>query len=307
MLDTVVTAKSKVMLTFEDATTVKITEQSKLIIDDFVYDNKKGAGKLALKVALGTARYASGQIAKSNPQSVNIQTPTATIAVRGTDFSMTVDELGRSLVMLLPSCDKKACVTGAIEVSTEVGSVFMNQAYQTTVVATRDQPPSKPVIININQANINNLLIVAPPKQFEEQKLQQETKTVLDFNFLDQDLLKYTALDDDELKKFSLLDMNYLDFELLPNVLDEETRALSASQESMLEEKTMLPGYNSASGLKYGIDENGKLVLMKAANHIAQITVDKEQDAVVSIVQDGSPLVQKVNGGGTTFININQK
>jgi hypothetical protein len=119
--------------------------------------------------------------------------------------------------------------------------------------------------------------------------------------------LKYTALDDDELKKFSLLDMNYLDFELLPNVLDEETRALSASQESMLEEKTMLPGYNSASGLKYGIDENGKLVLMKAANHIAQITVDKEQDAVVSIVQDGSPLVQKVNGGGTTFININQK
>lgn len=302
-----VTAKSKVMLTFEDATTVKITEQSKLIIDDFVYDNKKGAGKLALKVALGTARYASGQIAKSNPQSVNIQTPTATIAVRGTDFSMTVDELGRSLVMLLPSCDKKACVTGAIEVSTEVGSVFMNQAYQTTVVATRDQPPSKPVIININQANINNLLIVAPPKQFEEQKLQQETKTVLDFNFLDQDLLKYTALDDDELKKFSLLDMNYLDFELLPNVLDEETRALSASQESMLEEKTMLPGYNSASGLKYGIDENGKLVLMKAANHIAQITVDKEQDAVVSIVQDGSPLVQKVNGGGTTFININQK
>ena len=307
MLDTVVTAKSKVMLTFEDNTTVEITEQSKLIIDDFVYDNKKGAGKLALKVALGTARYASGQIAKSNPQSVIIQTPTATIAVRGTDFSMTVDELGRSLVMLLPSCDKKSCVTGAIEVSTEAGSVFMNQAYQTTVVASRDQPPTKPTIINIDEANINNLLIVSPPKQFEEQKLQQETKTVLDFNFLDQDLLKYTALDDDELKKFSLLDMNYLDFELLPNVLDEETRALSASQESMLEEKTMLPGYNSASGLKYGIDENGKLVLMKAANHIAQITVDKEQDAVVSIVQDGSPLVQKVNGGGTTFININQK
>lgn len=307
MLDTVVTAKSKVMLTFEDNTTVKITEQSKLIIDDFVYDNKKGAGKLALKVALGTARYASGQIAKTNPQSVNIQTPTATIAVRGTDFSMTVDELGRSLVMLLPSCDEKACVTGAIEVSTEVGSVFMNQAYQTTVVASRDQAPTKPVIININEANINNLLIVSPPKQFEEQKIQQDTKTVLDFNFLDQDLLKYTGLDDDELKKFNLLDINYLDFELLPNVLDEANRALSASQESMLEEKTMLPGYNSASGLKYGIDENGKLILMKAANHIAQITIDKEHDAVVNITQDGSPLIQKVNGGGTTTININQK
>jgi len=307
MLDTIVTAKSKVKLTFEDSTTVNITEQSKLIIDDFVYDNKKGAGKLAMKVALGTARYASGQIAKSNPQSVNIQTPTATIAVRGTDFSMTVDELGRSLVMLLPSCDNKSCVTGAIEVSTEVGSVFMSQAYQTTLVASRDQAPSKPVIINIDQANINNLLIISPPKQLEEQKFQQETVSGLDINFLNVDLLKFEGLDEDELKKFSMLDLNYLDFNLLPNILDEANRALSASQESMLAEKTMLPGYNEASGLKYGIDENGKLILTKIANHIAQITIDKEHDTVISITQDGSPLIQKVNNGGTSSITINQR
>jgi hypothetical protein len=307
MLDTVVTAKSKVMLTFEDHTTVKITEQSKLIIDDFVYDNKKGAGKLALKVALGTARYASGQIAKSNPQSVNIQTPTATIAVRGTDFSMTVDELGRSLVVLLPSCDAKSCVTGAIEVSTEVGSVFMNQAYQATLVSSRTEQPTKPLILPLDQANINNLLIVSPPKQLDDQKYQQENKTALDINFLDQDLLKYDALDIDELKRFSMLDINYLDFDLLPNILDESTAALAASQESMLEQKTMLPGYNEGSGLKYGIDENGKLILTKMANHVAQVIVDKEADLVLSITQDGSPLVQKVNGGGTTTITITQK
>jgi hypothetical protein len=307
MLDTVVTAKSKVMLTFEDHTTVKITEQSKLIIDDFVYDNKKGAGKLALKVALGTARYASGQIAKSNPQSVNIQTPTASIAVRGTDFSMTVDELGRSLVVLLPSCDEKACVTGAILVSTDAGSVFMNEAYQATLVSSRNEAPTKPLIVPLDQANINNLLIISPPKQLEEQKYQQENKTALDINFLDQDLLKYEALDIDELKKFSTLDMNYLDFNLLPNILDESNAALAASQESMLEQKTMLPGYSEGSGLKYGIDENGKLILTKIANHIAQVTVDKEADLVLSITQDGSPLIQKVNGGGTTTITINQK
>jgi hypothetical protein len=307
MLDTIVTAKSKVKLTFEDDTTVKITEQSKLIIDDFVYDNKKGVGKLAIKVALGTARYASGQIAKSNPQSVNIQTPTATIAVRGTDFSMTVDELGRSLIVLLPSCDKKSCVTGAIEVTTEAGSVFMSEAYQTTLVVSKNQVPSKPVVIMIDQANINNLLIIAPPKQIEEQKIQQDIKTALDINFLDRDLLKYDKLDEDELKKFSLLDMDYLSFDLLPNILDESTKALAASQEAMLEEKTLLPGYNEASGLKYGIDENNKLILTKIANHTAQITVDKEQDVVVSIIQDSVPVVQRVNGGGTSTININQK
>ena len=68
MNDTVVTAKSKAKLTFDDNTTVNITEQSKLVIDDFVYDAKKGTGKLAMKVVLGTARYASGQ--RSSPGSV---------------------------------------------------------------------------------------------------------------------------------------------------------------------------------------------------------------------------------------------
>ena len=129
----------------------------------------------------------------------------------------------------------------------------------------------------------------------------------MDINFLDKDLLKYDALDEDELKKFSLLDMNQLNFDLLPNILDQANAALAASQESMLEQKTMLPGYNEASGLKYGVDENGKLVLVKIANHTAQVVIDKEANIVLNINQDGSPLMQKVNGGGTTTITINQK
>ena len=53
MNDTIVTAKAKAKLTFEDNTTVNITEQSKLVVDDFVYDPKKGSGKLAMKVVMG--------------------------------------------------------------------------------------------------------------------------------------------------------------------------------------------------------------------------------------------------------------
>lgn len=306
MNDAVVTAKAKAKLTFEDNTTVNITEQSKLVIDDFVYDPKKGSGKLAMKVVLGTARYASGQIAKSNPQSVDIKTPTATVAVRGTDFSMTVDELGRSLIMLLPSCDKNTCVTGAIEVSTDVGSVFMDVAYQTTVVASRDQSPTKPIVVNIDQANINNLLIITPPKEIVEEEKTGETKTALDINFLDKDLLKYNELDKDELR-YDMLGINELDNDLLPNILDESTKALAASQEALLEEKTMLPGYSEASGLRYGIDENGKLILTKQGTHTAQIIVDREADLAINITQDGTPLYQKVNSGGTTTINIIQK
>lgn len=48
-MDTVVTAKAKLGITFEDNTKVNITEQSKLVIDDFVYDAKKTTGKTCFK------------------------------------------------------------------------------------------------------------------------------------------------------------------------------------------------------------------------------------------------------------------
>ena len=103
-----------------------------ILIDDFVYDPKKGTGKVALNMAMGTVRYASGQIAKNNPQQVALNTPSATVSVRGTDFTATVDEIGASTFILLPSCpndrpsrtrkDIEAnCVTGEIVVESDAG------------------------------------------------------------------------------------------------------------------------------------------------------------------------------------------
>ena len=104
MQDLVQTGEGRLGITFVDDTKVQMTENSKLIIDEFVYDpNQKDAGKLAIKVASGTARYASGQIAKNDPTKVKIATPTATVSVRGTDFTATVGELGDSTIILLPS------------------------------------------------------------------------------------------------------------------------------------------------------------------------------------------------------------
>jgi hypothetical protein len=311
MNDTVVTARAKARLEFVDKTTVNITEQSKITIDEFVYDPKAGSGKLAMKMVQGTARYASGQIAKNSPQNVNVTTPTATVAVRGTDFSMTVDELGRSLVMLLPSCDARGCVTGAIMVSNDAGSVLMDVAYQTTIVTSLNSPPSSPVIVTIDQANINNLLIVAPPPEIreeEDKKRASDTRTALDINFLNKDLLKYDELDQDELKKFVELEVNFLDVDLLVNMLDLSNQQLAASQEAILAEKTLLPNYSSASGLTYGLSEDeSKLVLRKQTTHMAQVIVDLEADAQLNITQDSAPLTQQINRGGTTVITIIQK
>ena len=186
-MDTVETKNSTVDISFKDDTKVMIKENSKLLIDDFVFNPNQSGGKLGLKVGFGTVRYASGQIAHANPQAVDIQTPTATIAVRGTDFNMTVDEIGRSLVVLVPSCQGTRCVTGKIEVTSLSGTVVLDQPYTATYVSQATQSPIQPVkISNITDKQINNLLIVAVPKEVrmalhdraESQKAKQESDQI---------------------------------------------------------------------------------------------------------------------------------
>lgn len=180
-MDTVSTnSQGRFKITFIDATTVNITENSRLVIDDFVYDgNNKSKGKLGLKLALGTARYASGAVAKGNAKGVNIRTPTATIAVRGTDFVMSVDEAGRSTIVLVPLCfDEKditkinfECPNGAIDVMTSAGVVSLTKPFQATVVENSYAPPATPVTINPALKSMNNNIQIAPLETDDGQSL----------------------------------------------------------------------------------------------------------------------------------------
>ena len=99
-MDEAVTANGTMRIDFIDETRVELTEQSRLVIDEFVYDPANDVGSLSIKASLGTVRYASGQIAKKYKQNVKIRTPSATIGVRGTDFIMVVDEMGGSMITL---------------------------------------------------------------------------------------------------------------------------------------------------------------------------------------------------------------
>lgn len=182
-----VSSNSEVGITFRDNTRVKIKANSRLVIDDFVFDPKKSdAGKMAMKVAMGTVQYASGQIAKNNQQNMNIKTPTATIAVRGTDFAMTVDETGRSLIVLLPSCQDPReinryevsgnCTVGAIDVETAAGLVSLNQPFTATFVADAQTAPIPPVKVEANIALINNDQMLRPPELIAEALQDREDK-----------------------------------------------------------------------------------------------------------------------------------
>jgi hypothetical protein len=250
--DNVRTTAGKVGITFTDNTRVQINENSKLVIDSFVFDpnNKKG-GKLAMKVAMGTVRYASGAVAHNNPDSVKLTTPTATIAVRGTDFTMTVDELGRSTVILLPSCPRgwidleKDCVTGKIEVITDEGKVIMDKAFQATRVDSRESKPFKPTILNLSEDMINNLLILSPPKELREseedkQRRRSEMKGALDVDFLKETGLASAFEKEDKEMYQDKLSRNFLDQDLLANVLDIINAQLAAQLDLLGKTKSVV-------------------------------------------------------------------
>ena len=148
MRDLIQTLKGRADIKFVDDTKVSVTEYSKLIIDEFVYNPEKKTGKISLKAALGTIRYSSGKIAKNSRKNVKIKSPTASVSVRGTDFTMNVQEDGASSFILLPSTDEAGnSYVGSIDVSTLGGTVTLNQAYEATTVTTAIAPPTPPQVI----------------------------------------------------------------------------------------------------------------------------------------------------------------
>jgi len=248
MQDTAVTATGKMQIDFLDDTRVDITEHSRLLIDEFVYDPANDIGSLSIKATLGTVRYASGQIAKKYQQNVKIATPSATIAVRGTDFIMVVDELGGSMITLLPSCDENMqCYTGEIEVETDAGFVILNQAFQATMTTHNMRPPGKPYVIGLPEERINQLLILRKRNPYVDEEYEEMMKKRRLADFLGIDFLEYDGLSGDALvdtlQDIWVTDLDESDYmlrSLLTDLLDELNMSLMQAFEDELSRQNRL-------------------------------------------------------------------
>jgi hypothetical protein len=317
MNDAIKTTRGKVGITFADDTKVEINENSRLVIDDFVYDPKAKSGKLAMKVALGTVRYASGQIAHNNNQNVNINTPTATVAVRGTDFTATVDEVGASTVILLPTCPgnripidvSKDCYTGIIDVITDGGIVTLTKPFEATKVYDRSIAPMKSVILNLGFDMLNNMLIVSPPKEIQKEEDKQRSVHVnaLSVDFLKENSL-VNALDAQQKEVFQdKLSRNLLDQNFLANVLDIINAQMAAQLDLLNNSKSgLLPDYVATSGVVAEVDDNNVTLSRNDGSNTQSVTVPKNQNSTIKQQQGSVEIINRVNSGGTTVITLRQ-
>ena len=306
--DDVRTRAGRIGITFLDNSTVRLTEHSKLIIDEYIYDPNPDKSKMALQFASGTIRFTSGAFNKKN---VELSTPTANIAVLGTDFTCTVDETGRSLIILLP--DEYGDASGEIIVSTATGQVTLNRPYQATTTSVYEANPSKPVTLDITLDMIDNMLIVSPPQEkiTNEQTQASQKADYLDFNDLDVDLLNEDFLDTEEDLDFTELDIDYLDVNFLEDLLD----VLDDLDEQEEEDQLVAVDGTNIVGTRIGQDgetqittilQGDQIKLIRSVNQNAQVVVNSDGSYTVILIQDGVSNTVKINGGTSSSITIIQ-
>ena len=317
--DTAETGNGRMLIQFLDKAELSLTEHTKVYIDKVYYDPDPSKSKMAMRMAVGTARFASGRLGMVNKSNIDIQTPTASIAVRGTDFTTTIDELGRSLVILLP--DQFGNSSGEITVSNKSGSIVLNEAYAATMVSSLDTQPTKQISLSgITVSMIDNMFIVSPPPEVKEALDEQlkddldQDKGLLDIDFLDFDGLDGDYLEDDSLE-FTELDIDYLDVDFLTDVLDV-VEALVASTATLddsaisqtslgIELKGAVLGFNQDSQFNI-YESDGKVIFYRSVNETITLYLNVDARASIRTSVDGYEGVILLNGGEGTIINLRQ-
>src|SRR6056300_386018 len=308
--DNVQTSNGRLGITFLDDSQVRLTEHSELIIDEFIYDPDPSKSKMALQFASGTARFITGKLATIDKENILIQTPSATIGIRGTDFTVTVDELGRSLVILLP--DDDGLPSGEIVVATAMGQVTLNKPYQATTVSMYETEPTKPVILDLTLELIDNMLIVNTPKEKQENEQGEDggsSTSILDVDFLEFDDLEVDYLAEDELE-FTELDINYLDVNFLEDLLDiiEDVNELDQTETLLktdIDLKGTEVGYDANTQINTFLTDN-LITFYKTLEDSIRLDLDKQNAYTIILIQNGKSTQIVVNGGGDSTIKITQ-
>ena len=310
--DDVRTGNGRLGITFLDSSVIRLTEHSKIIIDEYIYDANPSKSKMALKMASGTARFITGALGRIDKENISIETPSASIFIRGTDFTTTVDELGRSLIILLPNPDGSS--SGSISVETIAGTEVLNQPFQATMVSVAESPPTKAVtLVNMSLNFIDNLLIVNPPDEVERAVEDQSSSSsnVLDADFLEEnDLDDDSGLSEDELQdEITRLDIDLLAVDFLQDLLeiieDLGKKEQDASEIDGVRIEGIIAGFDQDAQV-YTFVEGEILTLVRQVENTIDLELDKSGGYNIQILSAGKQINITTNGGGENEIIINQ-
>src|SRR5688572_25853203 len=128
---------------FIDGSVFSLGSDARMTLDSLVYDPATGEGASEVTVLKGMFKFVSGEIAANNPGDMVVETPVATIGIRGTTGGGDVQGPGLDNQFFLePNADG---TVGWFDIKTEAGTVSLNQPYMQVGVSDITAPPPAPV------------------------------------------------------------------------------------------------------------------------------------------------------------------
>ena len=316
--DTAVTGNGRMLIEFLDEEQLSIIEHTRIYIDEAYYDPDPSKSKMAIRMVQGTARFTSGRGKRIKKSNIQLSTPTAEIAILGTDFTTTIDEIGQSLIILLPD-EKTGLSSGKIIISNAGGTVTLEEAYQASIISSYDRAPSSPVILSgIDTSMISNIFIVSEPKEIKQVKQQEGLATdndgdsILDVDFLEFNELETDYLEEDDLE-FSELDIDYLDVDFLQDVLDvlqeldKETGLDQSALKNNIDLRGTKIGFDTDTQYNSIIDKGANTVkFFRNVDGVISISMLLSQSATIRTVSSQKESAIILGDGQGIIINITQ-
>src|SRR5262249_43676911 len=115
-----------------DGTVLSVGPSSRVALDTFVYDPDPSRQKMVISMTRGVLRFATGRLDKN---AYVIATPSATIAVRGTVFTVAIDREGGTTIHVEEGRIRAVNPAGAAIEAGAQGSVWLQAPVQGVVPA----------------------------------------------------------------------------------------------------------------------------------------------------------------------------
>lgn len=139
-------ADGSVGLVFADDTSFSLDSDGSMVLDEMVYDPDSQSGSFEATVVKGVFSFVSGQVAKTSDDAMAINTPKATIGIRGsTGLVKAGVDGGEDKITLIPDIDGNL---GELFVSNVGGFQVLNQANASTTVINTFDPPASVVFLS---------------------------------------------------------------------------------------------------------------------------------------------------------------
>lgn len=137
-------AAGAVNIVFMDETSMSVSANARLAIDEYTYDPSTESGTTNFSVLRGLFVFTSGLIGRDDPDDVKIDTPVGSIGIRGTIIAGEINPGGESNISVLE---------GAIVIKNGAGEITLSEQFESVRLMGFEQPMKDMGVVSASEIN----------------------------------------------------------------------------------------------------------------------------------------------------------